>query len=58
MAKFIDEVIEIIEEESVNRFLESLANPRKVDIPDKDLKAENEKGLKILKRKFQRGFQA
>jgi len=44
------------DKESINRFLESLANPREVDIPNKDLKAENEKGLKILKRKFQRGF--
>ncbi len=40
------------DKESTNRFLEALANPRKVDIPDKDLKTENQKGLKILKRKF------
>lgn len=52
MAKFSEEIIEVVSQDSVNRFLESLANPRKVEIPDKDLKAENEKGLKILSSKI------
>ncbi|WP_438461985.1 hypothetical protein [Marinomonas sp. PE14-40] len=40
------------DKESSDMFLRAMSAPRKVVIVDKDLKAENSKGLSLLARRF------
>lgn len=40
------------DQESSDQFLRAMSAPRKVTIADKDLKAENSKGLSLLARRF------
>lgn len=42
----------VVDKDSVKRFLEAMENPVQKEFMERDLKSENEKGLKILSRKF------
>lgn len=47
-----DKSFVIEDRESSKRFMEAVAQPRTVNVEDKDLKAENKKGLQLLARRF------
>lgn len=42
----------IEDQESSERFVQAVEQPRKVHTEDKDLKAESKKGLKLLAQRF------
>ncbi|WP_394178464.1 hypothetical protein [Marinomonas posidonica] len=47
-----DKSFVIKDRESSKRFMKAVAQPRLVDVEDKDLKAESKKGLQLLARRF------
>lgn len=47
-----DKSFVIEDRESSKRFMKAVTHPRTVDIKDKDLKEESQKGLQLLARRF------
>lgn len=47
-----DKSFSIQDRESSKRFMKAVAQPRTVNVEDKDLKAESKKGLQLLARRF------